>query len=117
MIVELLLWNSRTARMGSMRRVTNPRAAPQPLDHTFTASLEKGGAFDTWVTVDGSKELLGTGKAVKVTGTIDGHEFAATLMPSGSGPHWLPLRKAIRQSIGKDAAGDEVTVHLRQRLT
>lgn len=38
-------------------------------------------------------------------------------MPSGSGPHWLPLRKAIRQAIGKDAAGDLVTVHLQQRFS
>lgn len=97
--------------------MTRSPGAPQPLDHTFTAPLEKDGAFDTWVTVEGSSELLGTGKAVKVAGTIDGHEFAATLMPSGTGPHWLPLRKAIRQAIDKDAAGDEVTVHLQQRLT
>ncbi|MEO6606590.1 MAG: DUF1905 domain-containing protein [Aeromicrobium sp.] len=97
--------------------MTKTPAAVQPLNHAFTAPLEKGGAFDTWVTVEGSSELLGTGKAVKVTGTVDGHEFAATLMPSGTGHHWLPLRKAIRQVIGKDSAGDEVAVHLQQRLT
>lgn len=68
------------------------------LDHEFTAVLQKGGAFDTYLTVPGSVDLLGTRKAVKVTGTIDGHPFAATLMPSGSGPHWLPLRMALRPS-------------------
>lgn len=91
--------------------------APQPLDHIFIASLEKHGAFDTWVTVPGSAELLGTRRAAKVSGTIDGHAFEATLMPSGEGPHWLPLRKAIRKLIGKDEAGDEVTVHLEQRFS
>jgi hypothetical protein len=38
-------------------------------------------------------------------------------MPSGAGPHWLPVRAALCKAIGKDAAGDEVTVHLAQRLT
>ncbi|MQA82849.1 MAG: DUF1905 domain-containing protein [Streptosporangiales bacterium] len=43
--------------------------------------------------------------------------FQATLMPSGTGPHWLPLRAALCKAIGKHEAGAEVTVHLRQRLT
>jgi hypothetical protein len=90
---------------------------PQALDHTFTAPIEKDGAFATFLTVPGSAELLGTRKAVKVTGTMDGHEFAATLMASGSGPHWLPVRAALCKAIGKSAAGEEVTVHLAQRLT
>ena len=87
------------------------------LDHTFTAPIEKDGAFATYVTVPGSAELLGTRKAVKITGTIDGHPFAATLMPSGSGPHWLPIRAALCKAIGKSKAGEEVTFHLAKRLT
>lgn len=90
---------------------------PLALDHEFTAPLQKDGAFDTYLTVPGSVELLGTRKAVKVTGTIDGHPFAATLMPSGSGPHWLPLRAALRKAVGKDAAGDEVRIRLDKRLS
>jgi Domain of unknown function (DUF1905) len=90
---------------------------PAPLDFTFTAPLEKNGAFPTWVTVHGSNDLLGTGRAVRVTGTIDGHEFAATLMPSGSGPHWLPIRAALCKLIGKHDAGQLVTIYLNQRLT
>ena len=92
-------------------------AEPQDLDYTFTAPIEKDGSFPTYLTVTGSAELLGTRKAVKVTGTMDGHEFAATLMPSGEGPHWLPVRAAPCKAIGKGAAGEEVTVHLSQRLT
>jgi hypothetical protein len=87
------------------------------LDYTFTAPLEKDGSFPTYVTVPGSAELLGTRAAVKVTGTIDGHPFAATLMPSGQGPHWLPVRKALCQAIGKFAAGEQVEFRLEQRLS
>jgi hypothetical protein len=87
------------------------------LDVTFTAPLERDGAFPTFVTVPDSAALFGTRRAVKVAGAVDGHEFTATCMPSGEGPHWLPLRKAICAAIGKGAAGEEVTVHLRQRLS
>jgi hypothetical protein len=38
-------------------------------------------------------------------------------MPSGTGPHWLPLRAAICTAIGKRSAGDEVTVRLQQRFS
>ena len=90
---------------------------PRPLDVTFTAPIEKDGAFATYLTVPDSAELLGTRRPVKVTGTTDGHPFAATLMPSGTGPHWLPLRAAICTAIGKSRAGEEVTVHLQERLS
>ncbi|MET7707794.1 DUF1905 domain-containing protein [Micromonospora sp. NPDC005413] len=90
---------------------------PQPLDHRFTAPIEKDGAFATYVTVPDSAELLGTRRAVKVTGTIDGHPFSATLMPSGTGPHWLPIRAALCKAIGKSEAGAQVTFHLEQRLS
>lgn len=90
---------------------------PQPLDLAFTAPIQKDGAFATYVTVPGPAEALGTRRAVKVGGTIDGHEFAATLMPSGAGPHWLPLRAALCTATGKSRAGDQVTVELRQRFS
>ncbi len=90
---------------------------PQPLDLVFTAPIEKDGAFPTFVTVPGSAEALGTRRAVKVTGTIDGQEFAATLMPSGAGPHWLPLRAALCKAVGKGRAGEDVVVHLLQRVS
>jgi hypothetical protein len=89
----------------------------QEIDHRFATAIEKDGAFATFLTVPGSAELFGTRKAVKVTGTIDGTPFAATLMPSGQGPHWLPLKKALCAQLGKSDAGEEVTVHLQQRLS
>ena len=90
---------------------------PRELNVTFTVPIEKDGAFPTFLTVPDSAEMLGTRRAVKVTGTTDGHPFAATLMPSGSGPHWLPLRAALCKAIGKSRAGEDVTVHLQRRLT
>ncbi|MFE3452288.1 DUF1905 domain-containing protein [Nonomuraea sp. NPDC059194] len=89
----------------------------RPLDHTFTAPIEKDGAFATYVTMPGSAELLGTRRPVKVGGTIDGHPFTATLMPSGTGPHWLPIKAALCKLIGKHEAGVEVTFHLDRRLS
>jgi Domain of unknown function (DUF1905) len=96
--------------------MTGQKTFPQ-LDHRFTAPLEKDGAFATFVTVPDSAAVLGTRRAVKVGGTIDGHPFTATLMPSGAGPHWLPVRAALRRLIGKDRAGDEVVFHLDQRFS
>ncbi len=90
---------------------------PEPLDASFTAAIRKDGAFATYLELDGSDALLGTRRAVKVAGTLDGHPFAATLMPSGAGPHWLPLRAALCKAIGKSAAGEEVNVHLQQRTS
>lgn len=87
-----------------------------PLTASFTAPIEKDGAFATFLTVPGSAELLGTRRAVRVTGTLDGHPFAATLMPSGAGPHWLPLRAALCRAIGKDRAGQQVEVVLQRRV-
>lgn len=89
----------------------------RPLDASFTAPTSKDGAFATYLGLPGSHEVLGTRKAVKVTGTLDGHPFAATLMPSGEGPHWLALRKALCELIGKSRAGEQVEVHLERRTT
>ena len=87
------------------------------LDYQFSALLETNETYNIYLTVPRSKEILGTGKAVKVGGTIEGHPFQATLMPSGDGLHWLPLRIAIRNLIGKNLAGEAVTVHLFERFS
>lgn len=94
-------------------------AAPdaQALDASFTEPIRKDGAFATYIELPGSDEVLGTRRAVKVSGTLDGHPFAATLMPSGDGPHWLPLRKALCEQIGKSQADEVVEVRLEQRTT
>lgn len=90
---------------------------PNALDHTVTAEIEKDGTYPTFVTLPESAEVLGTRRPVKVAGTIDGHPFTATLMPSGNGPHWLPLKAALCRAIGKDRGGHTVTIHLQERLS
>ncbi|WP_459027327.1 DUF1905 domain-containing protein [Pseudonocardia sp. DLS-67] len=38
-------------------------------------------------------------------------------MPSGAGPHWLPVRAALCALIGKHRAGEEVAFRLEERLS
>lgn len=38
-------------------------------------------------------------------------------MPSGAGPHWLPVRGALCTLIGKYRAGEEVAFRLEERLS
>ena len=56
-----------------------------------------------------SKQVLGTGKPVKVSAIVDGHAFETTLMPLGDGAHMLPVKAAVRKAI-KKGGGDTVTV-------
>ena len=95
--------------------MTAATTTAQPLDAAFTTAIRKDGAFPTYLELAGSAELLGTRRAVRVVGTLDGHPFEGTLMPSGAGPHWLPLRAALCRAIGKADAGQQVAVRLQQR--
>lgn len=58
-----------------------------------------------------SAEFFGTGKAVKIGATVDGHPYKATMLPVGNGPHMMPLQAAFRRILAK-GVGDEVTVYL-----
>jgi hypothetical protein len=97
--------------------VTSATREARPLDVSSSAVIEKDGSFPTYAELPGSDGALGTRRAVKVAGTIDGHRFAATLVPSGGGSHWLPLRAALCTTIGKPQAGEQVAVHLQQRFS
>lgn len=84
-------------------------------DLKFKATITKD-KTSGWTCVEWPESVsaLGTGMPVKVTATINEHEFQATFLPIG-GMHMLPLRAAILKAISKKL-GDEVEVRIVEKL-
>lgn len=78
----------------------------------FTAKLEPGGEGGSWTLVtipfDAASEY-GTRGRVSVKGTINGHPFRTSILPSGGGTFHMMVNKAMRTGAGA-GPGDTVRV-------
>jgi hypothetical protein len=89
--------------------------APVPA-RRFEAVLVRPEGTGTWaylvVPFDTSKEF-GTTSQVRVKGTVDGHPYRSTLLPTGDGGHFLVVKSDIRRAIAKEA-GERVEVAMEK---
>ena len=88
------------------------------MDFSFTAPIGVPIKGEMWscVGVPGSVELMGTGRSVRVVGTVDGEQLTSAMMPTGSGGHMISISAKLRKKLGKEI-GEHVAVHLSERLT
>ena len=94
-----------------------PRGSLKVMVNEFDAQLQRGDNPGAWtcVVMSDAAALFGTRGLVKIRGAIDGEPFVGALMAQGDGTHRLPVRAALRKTIGKEA-GDTVHVCIDERI-
>jgi hypothetical protein len=86
------------------------------INKKFVATIEKRPNFGwTFVTWPASVNYFGSAKAIKVAGTMDGHEFQTAFMPWGDGTQLLPVSAKLMKAMKKQI-GDTVEVFLSERV-
>lgn len=84
----------------------------------FEAVLHRPEGVGTWTYLNIPREISSTFGAkgqVRVKGTVNGHPFRSTALPSGDGGHYLVVGKEIRDQINAHQ-GDNVQVTLELDL-
>jgi len=80
----------------------------------FETSLVRPEGVGTWTFAPIPLDLVsetGIKARLRVKGRIDGVPFAGTLLPGGSGRHFVVVKKELRDRLGK-SAGDRVRIQM-----
>jgi len=87
--------------------------------HEFVAVLKRPKGTGTWTYFDvpfDSKKAFGRVSRIPVRGTVDMMEFRNSLLPNGTGGHFMVVKSDLRKAIGKEA-GEKVHVLMRLDTT
>ena len=87
--------------------------------HEFVAVLKRPKGTGTWTYFDvplDTKKAFGRVSRIPVRGTIDMTEFRSSLLPNGTGGHFMVVKSDLRSVIGKEA-GEKIHAVMRLDTT
>ena len=87
------------------------------INTSFTAKIGVNIKGSMWTCVEWpeSVKVLGTGKSVKIVGTVDNYPIQTAFMPTGKGTHMISLNKKVLKAINKKL-GDSVEVFVKDTV-